>query len=374
MNQVLRCSNCGAPLNPAPGQVSVLCAYCGVNNQVAATERELPAAPAYSPAPTAHVAVATRKSRLRLVFAVGFALCIVVACVIAFGGGFGANPLTTALLEWYTPPCLVDANGDAALDLAGMSATPGSEQWKLRLVDGATGSVLWAENDYAPANGVICASPRYFGVDGGDFRLRLFSARALASPMTIPLSDHVDKLGLGDNCLLLKTADDAQKAIDLAGTSVARCAPPALTDAWGDWGVNTDPDKGLERTSAAKTFKLTYRSPGTPFLILTARAQDRELWSKTLPAIRADSNLAFVVTPGLLIAYGADPQDNDYGVLVGIDPETGTQRYALRQDSHWSANFRSLHWNGRFVIIDWGFGLHAYDPSDGHRAWHIGGR
>jgi hypothetical protein len=361
-----------------PGQLSVLCAYCGVSNQLAAAERALPAAPAYSPVPAVHVAAATGKSRVRVwVLVVGLGFAVVVLCVIAFGGvaGFSASSLSTALLEWYTPPCLVDANGDAALDLAGMSATPGSEQWKLRLVDGATGSVLWSENDYAPVNGVICASPRYFGVDGGDFRLRLFSAKALASPMTIPLSDHVDKLGLGDNCLLLKTADDAQKAVDLAGNSVARCDPPALTDAWGDWGVKSlDTERGLERTSGAKTFKLTYRSPGTPFLILTARAQDRDLWSKTLPLIKAGSNLAFVVTPGLLIVYGADPQDDHYGVLVGIDPETGTQRYAVRQDSHWSANFRSMHWNGRFVIIDWGFGLHAYDPSDGHRAWHIGGR
>ena len=141
------------------------------------------------------------------------------------------------------------------------------------------------------------------------------------------------------------------------------------------WGVKSlNNEQGLERTSGAKTFKLTYRSPGTPFLMLTARTQDRELWSKTLPAVMARSNLALVVTPGLLIVYGADPQDDHYGVLVGIDPDTGAQRYALRQGSHNSASFRSLQYNGRFVLRDWGFGLHAYDPGDGRRIWHIGGR
>jgi hypothetical protein len=224
-------------------------------------------------------------------------------------------------------------------------------------------------------NGIVCVSPRYFGVDGGDFRLRLFSANARETPVIVPLSDHIDKLGQGDNCLLLKTSEGAEKAVDLAGRPVARCAPAALTEVSGDWGVKTmaiDPE--LERTSGDKTFRLTYRSPGTPFLILTARAPGRELWSKTLPATSLSSTLGFVVTPGLLIAYGADPQDDKYGVLVGVDPETGTQRYAIRQDSHNSGNYRSIHWNGRFVIIDWGFGLHAYDPADGHRAWHIGGR
>jgi hypothetical protein len=307
----------------------------------------------------------------------GFGLAVVVLCLVMFGGfaGFGANPLATVFLEWYTPPCLVDANGDGALDLAGFSGTPGSEQWKLRLVDGKTGSVLWAENDYATTNSLVCASPRYFGIDGSDFRLRLFPAKALTSPLTIPVSDHIRKLGLASDCLLFKTSDGAQKMVDLAGNSVARCDPPTLLDAEGDWGVSTvETEKSLQGRSGATTFKLTYRSPGTPFLVLTARAQGRELWNKTLPVTKAGANLALVATPGLLITYGADPQDDHYGVLLAIDPESGVQRYALRQDSHNSGNFRSLQWNGRFVLIDWGFGLHAYDPADGHRVWHIGGR
>jgi hypothetical protein len=30
--------------------------------------------------------------------------------------------------------------------------------------------------------------------------------------------------------------------------------------------------------------------------------------------------------------------------------------------------------NGRYVIVGWGCGLHAYDPRTGERVWHIGGR
>jgi hypothetical protein len=34
----------------------------------------------------------------------------------------------------------------------------------------------------------------------------------------------------------------------------------------------------------------------------------------------------------------------------------------------------TLEFSRRYVISAWGFGLHAYDPKTGERAWHIGGR
>ena len=107
---------------------------------------------------------------------------------------------------------------------------------------------------------------------------------------------------------------------------------------------------------------------------MTAHSQHQQLWSTDLRVVKPNGGLSFAVTPSMLVVYAIDPSDNDYGVLVGLDPTTGLQRYAQRQDSHSSASFRSFHWNGRFVLIDWGFGLHAYDPTDGRRVWHIGGR
>ncbi len=72
---------------------------------------------------------------------------VVVAASTTFGfvPGFGSASVSSLFLEWYTPACLVDANGDGVLDVAGLSAGPGSDTWKLRMVDGATGSVLWSE-------------------------------------------------------------------------------------------------------------------------------------------------------------------------------------------------------------------------------------
>jgi len=321
----------------------------------------------------------------------GLKIVVTLAVVLVFCGGIfsflvvragvslpATNVFTNGLLEWYTPACLVDANGDDALDIAGLSAAPGSALWTLRVVDGATGSVLWSENDYKPRGGVVCVSPRFFGIDGDDFQLRLFQARSLsspASPRLEPLSDHIDKLGQGNDCLLVNTRDGKQKSVSLTNQPASQCTPLAMTEPWGDWGLeNSRGIDGLERNSGTTTYLLEYRTPGTPFLTMTAHSQHQQLWATDLRVVKPSGGLSFAVTPSMLVVYAIDPSDSDYGVLIGLDPTTGVQRYAQRQDSHSSASFRSFHWNGRFVLIDWGFGLHAYDPADGRRVWHIGGR
>ncbi len=83
-----------------------------------------------------------------------------------------------------------------------------------------------------------------------------------------------------------------------------------------------------------------------------------------------------VSTPQMLVAWGRTTSNDPVGVIVGLDPQTGNQRYAVAQDSHWSDGVSDigLEFNGRYVIAVWGFGLHAYDPSNGERRWHIGGR
>ena len=381
MSQVVRCRNCGAPLDVGPGQLHVTCGYCGVSNRLA------PIGPLPTHVP--HVPAASTSSGRRP--RTGLTIVVTLAVLLVLCGGIfsflvvrvgvskpATNVFTNGLLEWYTPTCLVDANGDDALDIAGLSAAPGSALWTLRVVDGASGSVLWSEKDYKPQVGVVCASPRFFGIDGDDFQMRLFQARSLSSPpspLLVPLSDHIDKLGQGNDCLLVKTRDGKQNSVSLTNQPVSQCTPLAMMEPWGDWGVeNSRGLDGLQHTSGTTTYLLEYRTPGTPFLTMTAHSQHQQLWSTDLRVVKPNGGLSFAVTPSMLVVYAIDPSDNDYGVLVGLDPTTGLQRYAQRQDSHSSASFRSFHWNGRFVLIDWGFGLHAYDPTDGRRVWHIGGR
>jgi hypothetical protein len=76
----------------------------------------------------------------------------------------------------------------------------------------------------------------------------------------------------------------------------------------------------------------------------------------------------------MLVIYADDPANDHYGVLIGVDPRTGAQRYAIRQDSSSSGDIWNFEFNHVYIIATWGFGLHAYDPQSGERVWHIGGR
>jgi hypothetical protein len=69
---------------------------------------------------------------------------VVMVIVVIIGGGKAASVLVPSagmlLDEWYSAPCLVDANGDDVLDVAGRFAAPGSERWRVGVVDGKTGA------------------------------------------------------------------------------------------------------------------------------------------------------------------------------------------------------------------------------------------
>ncbi len=79
----------------------------------------------------------------------------------ASGGGFGS------FHEWYSSePCLVDANGDGTLDVAGFSGTP-DQQTVPTALDGRTGKVLWTAAAYREnSRPLTAATRRAYGADG----------------------------------------------------------------------------------------------------------------------------------------------------------------------------------------------------------------
>jgi hypothetical protein len=186
--------------------------------------------------------------------------------------------------------------------------------------------------------------------------------------------NHVRQLGLGDGCLRIDTANQQQTFISLSGQAKTECLASPVKQPGGPNGVNHDDEKALDLDADGVRYSLTAQAVGTAFLSVTAHAGERQLWQANLRSVKADSGLAMVVTPGVLVVYASDPTDDHYGVLIGLDPRTGAERYSVRQDSHWSGNLFSLHFNGRYVIAAWGYGLHAYEPTTGDRVWHIGGR
>jgi outer membrane protein assembly factor BamB len=122
------------------------------------------------------------------------------------------------------------------------------------------------------------------------------------------------------------------------------------------------------------TYAAVPKEQGTP--TLTIQAEGAARWSVPLRYAAIDrSRPALVVTPSTVVTYGIAPGNSDEGVLVGLDRTDGTARFEIAQRNRWSAKVSSdLVYNGRYVVMGWGFGLHAYDPETGDRVWKIGGR
>jgi hypothetical protein len=269
---------------------------------------------------------------------------------------------------------LVDANGDGVLDIAGMGGAPGSERWRLQVIDGATGRRLWAGDTYTYKARIVCLPPRFFGVDDTDFRLHLFPARTPDAPMVVALQDHVSQVGLGKDCVRIAEDNRQEQVISLVGNHVDRCNAD-LVENQGVGEYQSRIDNNVELAVQGARYAVSHRSPGTPFIIASKSKDGRPLWTANLPFVPTDDGVRLVATPDMLVVWGADPSRTEYATMIGLDVNTGNTRYAVTQNSHWSSHFvTNFLYNGRYVVVGWGYGLHAYDPNTGERVWHIGGR
>jgi hypothetical protein len=359
---VSRCSNCGAPLERELSQQLVSCAYCQVVNDLGSTVR--PSRPLEVPRASPH-----KRGPLLAIVLSGAVVIVGISAVASRGGaGFGS-----VFREWYSVPCAVDANSDGVLDVAGRGAAPGSERWAPMIIDGRTGRALWSGMLSNPTSRTLCLGPAGFAVDDEDFKLHLFAARAPEVERTVPLPDHVSEYGVGDGCIRLKLANASTVLLSQQGESVGRCdaTPPVRPDLPPGISSSSEP---MTVTAGSRSFELTTRQPGTPFLTLSASENGRPSWRRDLPFIAANGGRGLTIAGELVAVYGAEPRGDEYGVLIGVDASSGAQRFAVPQNSHWSGHVRGLLFNGQYIIASWGFGLHAYDPADGKRVWNIGGR
>jgi len=358
-----RCHACGAGLSPPAGSAYITCPYCGASTPV----DEARAGGGRAPGPPS-------SARRR-----GGSRGALVVLLLAVVGGAAALWFVQAggvklLREWYSPPCVVDANGDEVLDVAGWSGGP-SAQRTLTVVDGRTGDTLWTGDGEYPSEAIVlCAAPDAVAVARPDFTVELRDARTGTLSGTAVLPDKVQSYGRGARCVRLWTAAAESTGIRTDDAAVAPCETDEKLTWWGDSIAGpTGPLRPAERDGVR--FEIEARRGGTPLLTVRARRGDETIWQTPLNLAAEDASaLPLVVTPASVVTYGVRPGDADAGWLVGLDPATGRPRFERRQASSWADDLQGFTWNGRYVLAMWGFGLHAYDPADGERRWHIGGR
>lgn len=356
----LRCSNCGAPLTK-PLTDPVNCGYCG-----ALVQPDVPRQPPRTAAPQQ----APGSSRAVLYIALGLG--------VLAAGGLGSFVFSGGALaslgEWYSPGgALVDANGDTALDLVGWAGTP-TDQRNLSIIDGLTGRRLWVRADrYESEAQVLGISAKFFAVSRPNFALEIFNADRRERPVTVGLSDAIRTYARGDGCVQLETGDEVSLGITVPAGQKTTCA--ALEE---PRHIGHRPGVS-EATATARlgdvTFRAATRERGTPLLAVSAQRWTQTLWSMPLRyAAMSSRDVMLVATPAMVMTYGVQPGRADVAVLIGLDPKTGAVKYERDQGSTWSDHYVSFQYNNRFLIVTWGFGLHAYEPATGARVWHLGGR
>lgn len=382
---IMVCSQCGAPLDVAPGTTLASCNYCGVKVQL-----HRPAVP--EPRPTASEAPAGLSRGMRI------GLSVFAAYAIMAGIGIAAfvthNPITASgvpilpvpgmpasLVSKATTPdgptsfsqpvCELDANGDGVGDLMGMSSSVGVAN-QPTVIDGATGKVLWTGDPQAKSPQLACLDKRWFMVVQSNFQAEFHDVRNLGAPVRVLLRDKLDDFGMGKDCARLKTSDGSVQGVQLPSGTAVSCEAK-LRRYYGEGpGIIGLTGQRTEISAGKRTYTLSKRRNGTPILTVIVEENGKQVWSRELPYSAPTFNSAIAVVGGSIALWAAAPGDEQHGILVGLDESTGDQRYAVPSKlmvSHSVGYFAS---NGRYVIVQgWG-SLEAYEPDTGKIAWKIG--
>jgi LSD1 subclass zinc finger protein len=361
----IRCPACSAPLHAPHGQEFVTCGYCHATSHVSKTKAGPPPKGTGAPA-----APATKRGGTAAIVASLIGMAVVGGAGYVFLGP-GVGSTSTLFAEWYTVACPVDANGDDVIDFAGRVGRPGMSPHRIAVIDGIDGSILWtSEAKHGWESWVMCLGQNQFAVAQPDFRLDLYDARG-GEPKALTLADRPLQYGSADGCLQIHLADGSTVGVRLPSGERGDC-DAVLTHQVTGGPVRDTANPILEVDGT--TYAAVPKEQGTP--TLTIQAEGAARWSVPLRYAAIDrSRPALAVTPSTVVTYGIAPGNSDEGVLVGLDRTDGTARFEIAQRNRWSAKVSSdLVYNGRYVVMGWGFGLHAYDPETGDRVWKIGGR
>jgi len=398
---LLKCERCGAPLEvPAGG--SVRCPYCGTTASAPAPTP--PAQPAHpygygqhghghpSPQQVRVVNVPARRSG-------GMGRIIAAFSVMAIIGGVSAGviPLLTSvttsapalqkalgkvtsggglptlsMTNWSSsdPGCLIDANGDGVLDVAGL--TGASDNNQATVIDGNTGNVLFTAPAVKKAEQLGCLGANGFFVSQGNFQVDFYTARSPWGKTSVMARDKVSAYGSGQGCVQLRTEDGTTQGIQLP-SGVATTCPATVRRYYEDQpGLMGLTDHSTELVVGARKYTMNTRPSGTEILTIKVSEGSKQIWTKELPYATCTFGAGIAVSAGKIVLWAAEPAERDKGLIVGLDEATGNQAYVVPVTDSVTNNPRFFVSNGKYVLaVSWG-ALRAYEPATGAEAWRVG--
>ncbi len=179
--------------------------------------------------------------------------------------------------------CLVDANGDGTLDIAGLAGMPGAAAIP-GIVDGRTGAVLYTDESLGKSAELVCVSRDWILAGSPNFELRLYNARNPDPPSRARGSDKLRHARMGKDCIAIRTDDGESMGLALPSGTVTTC-DVELPDYVGrdEPGILGLTAEETQLTRGGKTYFLRKKSTGSGKLSLEVQQGGKTTLDLKLP-------------------------------------------------------------------------------------------
>jgi hypothetical protein len=281
--------------------------------------------------------------------------------------------------EWQSGACMLDGDGDEVMDFAGLRGD--NENAPAVVIDGNTGEVLFSGGSFAYQDQIFCPVEGWIGVaDRESFQIDLFEITGTEAHISHVLPDEPRKWGAAEGCLSFHSDDGRNTGISLPDGAQTECRVRPRHDFFVYPGMEDSITRSryvVEEDGVR--YALHERQRGTEFLEVSAHQDHRELWKITTRFLRAGGPtgaLPMAVAPGTVVVFGSERTGDEALFAIGLDAQTGIERWEQRLPTGPAVTLRSVHFNGRYVVYSelWKGVLLALDPAAGTTAWQVGGR